>query len=257
MKNKRISVCLASYNGEAFIEEQLYSILVQLDRDDEVVIYDDGSQDLTCELIRNLSDYRIRLFEGKNVGHVKNFERALRKCQGEFVFLSDQDDVWDAGKVQMTLRAFSENVNICMVHHGFSVIDENGRRQGVVREVAGGVRAGFIDLAKELMKPTIFGSCLALRKDCFGKLLPFPKVTYAHDHWVGILGLLTGGIMNINEPLICRRIHSANVTPTKGQSWSKKIFSRLKFFWLLAAGLARSPDFWRKIRKSKTGNINQ
>ena len=46
-----ISVCMATYNGERFIKEQIDSILPQLSQDDELIISDDGSTDRTLEII--------------------------------------------------------------------------------------------------------------------------------------------------------------------------------------------------------------
>ena len=99
-----ISVCLATYNGARFVEKQLQSILVQLAPEDELIVCDDGSSDDTCNVIRRLADARIALHAySQNVGHVRNFERAISAAKGDFIFLSDQDDVWVPGKIRAML----------------------------------------------------------------------------------------------------------------------------------------------------------
>ena len=61
-----ISVCMATYNGACFINQQLDSILTQLSTDDEIIISDDNSTDNTVELIQSYNDKRIKLFFNPN-----------------------------------------------------------------------------------------------------------------------------------------------------------------------------------------------
>ena len=98
-----ISICLITYNGEKYINEQLDSILCQLSADDEVVVSDDGSTDRTLSIIRDYNDNRLRIISnsGKH-GVVYNVENALREVKGDYIFLADQDDVWLPGKVETT-----------------------------------------------------------------------------------------------------------------------------------------------------------
>ena len=98
---KRISVAMVTYQGEKYIKEQLDSILVCLDREDEIVISDDGSGDGTLEIIRKYAkeDKRIHLVDGPRKGVKANVENALRNCEGAYIFLADQDDIWMPEKV--------------------------------------------------------------------------------------------------------------------------------------------------------------
>jgi glycosyltransferase involved in cell wall biosynthesis len=95
----RVSVCLASYNGAAHIREQIDSILADLGSYDEVVVVDDASQDGTVTVLEGRADPRVRVMRSRrNVGHVKAFERAIGEATGDIIMLSDQDDVWPAGR---------------------------------------------------------------------------------------------------------------------------------------------------------------
>jgi len=99
-----ISVCMATFNGEKYIKEQINSILIQLDYKDELIISDDGSTDKTMEIIHKFDDKRIKLFENKNMhGYAHNFENALKQATGDYIFFSDQDDVWLPNKVEIML----------------------------------------------------------------------------------------------------------------------------------------------------------
>ena len=99
-----ISVCIATYNGEKYILEQILSILPQLKENDEIIVSDDSSTDTTLEIIKNINDKRIQIFKNTgNHGVNSNFDNALKRAHGEYIFLSDQDDVWLPGKVDRCL----------------------------------------------------------------------------------------------------------------------------------------------------------
>ena len=104
-----ISVCMATYNGEKYIREQVESILCQLGPEDEIVISDDGSKDHTIQMVDSL-DKRIKVFlnEGKH-GVVPNFENALKHSSGDYIFFSDQDDIWSPDKVERCLHALEDS----------------------------------------------------------------------------------------------------------------------------------------------------
>src|SRR6266852_4701470 len=94
------SVVLATFEGERFIDEQLDSIVAQLTPEDEIIVSDDASSDNTVNLVRRRDDRRIHILANRErVGYVRNFGRALKQIRGEYVFFSDQDDVWLPGKV--------------------------------------------------------------------------------------------------------------------------------------------------------------
>ena len=88
-----ISVCMATYNGEKYLREQVGSILTQLGENDELVVSDDGSTDSTIDILKSYNDPRIKIFinTGRH-GVNSNFENALRHADGDYIFLSDQDD---------------------------------------------------------------------------------------------------------------------------------------------------------------------
>ena len=100
-----ISVCIATYNGQQFIREQIDSILCQLSSDDEIIVSDNGSADDTISIINSIDDKRIRIIEGpRKHSPILNFEKALKEAKGEFVFLADQDDLWKPNKVETCMK---------------------------------------------------------------------------------------------------------------------------------------------------------
>lgn len=111
-----ISVCIATYQGEKYIREQLASILCQLDDADEIIVSDDGSTDRTLDIIRQMADHRIKIVEGPHRhSPTLNFERALQEARGDYIFLADQDDVWKPDKVQVCMKWLQE-YDLSLIH---------------------------------------------------------------------------------------------------------------------------------------------
>ena len=100
-----ITVCIATFNGEKYIREQLNSILFQLSLQDEVIVSDDGSTDNTISIIKSFNDNRIKIIDGVHrYSPTLNFENALKEAKGDYIFLADQDDVWKDDKVKICLK---------------------------------------------------------------------------------------------------------------------------------------------------------
>ena len=121
-----ISVCMATYNGEKYLKDQLDSILKQIQSSDEVIISDDGSNDSTRYIIEKFQkEYKnIYLVDGPKRGVQKNFENALKHARGDILFLSDQDDIWMDGKVERVLKEFENSNTLCVVHDA-EIVDGN------------------------------------------------------------------------------------------------------------------------------------
>ncbi|GAB3547777.1 glycosyltransferase family 2 protein [Spirosoma fluminis] len=217
-----ISVCLATYNGEKFIEEQLSSILIQLDKNDEIIISDDHSTDKTVEIIRKINDTRIRLYyndERRSV--IANFENALKRAQGDIIFLSDQDDVWHRNKVEKVIKEL-EDVDLVVTNCLFMGKDTLIHRESFF-EVFNS-RKGFI---KNIVKNTYLGNCMAFHSHLLKVALPFPpelfkleKMYVYHDIWIGLLADILFTVRFIKEPLSYFRRHEGNASPTEDRKKS-------------------------------------
>ena len=119
---------MAACNGERFIEEQLRSILDQLEEKDEIVISLDPSTDRTKEIIEAMKDKRIRVIDGPGKGLIRNFENAIAHTENEIIFLSDQDDVWYPDKVEKLLERMRQVETAgkpALVFSDMEVVDED------------------------------------------------------------------------------------------------------------------------------------
>lgn len=241
----KISVCLASFNGEQFIEEQLTSILNQLGPDDELVVSDDHSNDRTLELVRALNDQRIVLITAStNVGHVRNFERAISSASGDLLFLSDQDDIWHPQKIKTVVREFEQHPKVQMIHHALSTIDEHGHTlQPLFNPQPEGEQGGICHLISQWYRCSVFGCGVAFRRELLPVLLPFPPFAYAHDHWIVAASGWRGGMLQINSPLVSYRQHHLNLTPKLGLSWRQRINVRWLMLRMILTSAVRSHQF--------------
>lgn len=232
-----ISVCLATFNGSTYVGEQLRSVLAQLGPDDEVVVSDDGSTDGTLAVITHLDDSRLRLLgDGRKIGVVKNFERALLAARGDTIFLCDQDDVWLPGKVERCLAVLADCLLVvtdCVVVDSElkplspSFFHLRRSRQGILHN---------------LWKNSYLGCCMAFRRELLQIALPFPNRIPMHDMWLGMIAETHGGSCFVPVPLLLYRRHGGNASDTAGRStagFSKMITDRMFLALLVAARTLR------------------
>ena len=220
-----ISVAMATYNGEKNIKEQLDSILKQLAKNDEVIISDDGSTDNTINVINSYikKDKRIKLFWGPKAGVKQNFANAISNCTGKYIFLSDQDDLWNDNKVDTVLKTFESNKCTCVVHNA-DIVDEISHKQWQTFFEFRKCGSGKI---KNIIKNTYIGCCMAFDKDIVNRLLPIPNDIEMHDQWIGLISEKYGNSIFINDTLIKYRRHEGNVSEMKHYPLGKMIRNRI------------------------------
>jgi len=219
-----ISVCIATYNGEKYIKEQLLSILEQIGTDDEIIISDDHSTDGTLGAIGQLSDSRISVFFNSEKGYTSNFENALRHVSGDIVFISDQDDIWDPKKVCVCLEALQSSdmvVSDCKVINNKKEIlsDSYFVLRGVKKTSWG-----------NLIKFGYLGCCFAFRAEILKKALPFPsnRQLCTHDNWLFLVGSFLFNHKVLDDKLIYYRRHDGNVS-TGGLISGKSGWFKIKY----------------------------
>jgi glycosyltransferase involved in cell wall biosynthesis len=206
----RVSVCLATYNGEKYLLNQLNSILIQLSENDEIVISDDGSTDGTVAIIENIEDSRIRYYKndsGRN-GPVGNFENCLKLAKGEFMFLSDQDDVWLPGKIEAHLKYHLE---YDVILSDAIVVDQTG---GVLFESFFKQRRSKPGLLNNIIKNSYIGCCMSFNRKILNYALPFPPGIYMHDWWIGLIGERFGRVFFSEQKTLKYLRHDANASQT-------------------------------------------
>jgi glycosyltransferase involved in cell wall biosynthesis len=206
----RISIALATYNGERYLLEQLDSFRRQTLQPDELVVCDDCSTDNTLAILEDfsrLSGFTVRIFRNEvNLGHVRNFERALSLCEGDYIFLSDQDDTWAPNKLEAVFAEFEKNPMVDVIVNDATYVDVALVSMGttVLERVlsVGGEKYGHVA-----------GACTAISKRFRNFVVPFPESVCPHHdvyihRWANLLGIR----LLLERSLQTWRIHGGNST---------------------------------------------
>ena len=214
----KISVAICTYNGDQFIEEQIDSVLNQSLKVDEIVVCDDGSTDRTIAILNNYCLAYPNVFKifrnDKNLKSVKNFEKSIGLCSGDYIFLSDQDDLWVKNKVETIIDFFEKNENISVLATNGYCIDQNSsvHEKYSVWDVPHFLRESNIEF--DYFKIISFigniatGASMALRKSIIPDIFPFPIIKgFHHDEWIAIIASYQKKFELLNEKLFYYRIH--------------------------------------------------
>ena len=228
-----ISVCLTTYNGEAYLLEQINSILSQLNENDELIISDDGSTDKTKVLISELNDIRIKFLNNKNKnGICSNVENALNHAKGDIIFLADQDDVWLPNKVKIFSEALKNNdlvVSDCYV---------TDRDLNIIHESFYKLKNYQTSKWKALLRNPYLGCCMAFNRSVLQKSIPFPDNIPMHDIWIGNVAAFNFRVRFIPEKLIYYRRHGLN-SSTASEPSIASFFQQIKFRTSIIEGLIK------------------
>jgi glycosyltransferase involved in cell wall biosynthesis len=217
---------MAVHNGALFLQQQIESILPQLNQEDELIISDDKSTDSTLEIIKSYHDARICLLPPRKFGSpTKNFEYLLGRCKNEIIFLADQDDVWHPRKIEIMV---SELTSCDLVVCDCQLIDGAGK---VINSSFFELNRSQNGLINNLMRNSFVGCCMGFKRKILKKTLPFPLKIAMHDQWIGLIAQRFFKVKFIPQTLVDHRRHSSNYTSTGGRSensWNKKVISRLQ-----------------------------
>lgn len=230
---KKISVCMATYNGEKYIKEQINSILELLTYEDEIIIFDDNSSDNTVKILDSLNDDRIQIYIKSNKrGEVSSFSQAISKANNEIIFLSDQDDIWKQEKIIETIEYFRDS-HVGLITSNFDWIDKNGDKvdiyyDGVLEQNSKKYFNNILDIF--IGKTNYFGCAMAFRSELKKLIVPIPNFVESHDLWIALIGNITRSNLHLDKRLFLKRNHSSNATSTiSSRPVYKKLYSRLIF----------------------------
>ena len=238
-----ISVAMASYNGEKYIEQQLDSIYKQSLKVDEIVIVDDQSKDNTLQVVKaymeNHPDCNIRLYENEvNLGYKKNFHKAISLCEGDYTFLCDQDDLWVEEKVESMMKIMMENPQIMVLASSFKKIDSNNQPIEVTLVKNHSNNNLYWKSVKEndivqitfdefIIQNFFQGCAMVMNSKIKQEFLENFTDELFHDWYINLLASKYGGMYFYNRPLFLYRIHDNNTIGLQ-ESTNYKGLARLK-----------------------------
>lgn len=213
----KISIAMATFNGETYLREQLDSLAAQTLLPDELVISDDGSTDSTVNVaaaFAHHAPFPVRITRNnRNLGFTRNFENAILQCRGELIFLCDQDDVWFPEKIATVVDAFADKAEIMVVTSNQIITNSNLSHQGVTM-------ADNLRRIGARQDANVLGCCTALRAKWAQALFPMPGATTVNgrrklptfDGWINEISTYLGRRRIIDRPLQYYRRHGANVS---------------------------------------------
>lgn len=222
-----ISIALASYNGSKYIREQLDSILRQTYQNFELVICDDCSTDNTWHILQEYAqkDTRVKIYANEaNIGFKKNFEKAISKCNGEYIAMSDQDDIWTNNHLEILLN----NLGEYSISGGNAIlVDKEGRSLNTkLNEVD---KFLFFQSDKFLYRilfisDPIQGASMLMHKTFVQNCLPIPDGVVYHDAWFAACACFEHGINYTFDIINHYRQHDNNVTFSAHNKQTKGFF---------------------------------
>ena len=220
-----VDILMATYNGEAFVEEQVQSIINQTYTDWRLLVHDDGSTDKTMEILHRLAeeDERVVVIEDgvQRLGVARNFIHLAKQSTAAYCMFCDQDDVWLPNKVEKMVHAIEQyNQGIPQVVYTNAFLWSPDR--------------GIISDKNTLTYPTTLRQTLFLNTGIQGaaaifnramrELIVEPLSYYAmHDHVLLLAGICFGEVHYLHESLMYYRQHEHNVTGNAPGSIAKKI----------------------------------
>ena len=204
----KISIAMATFNGANYLREQLDSFLKQDLLPNELIVCDDKSTDSTLAILEEFartSPFLVKIYKNKTrLGYSQNFAKALSLCDGDFVFLSDQDDVWCKNKISLSIYLMRKKQKANLLFTNALLVDSNLNPLNITLQE-------FNKRDTNDKDPNNHGCCICVRKSFLDEFLPVPN-DWGHDNWLNACAKLTNSKIIINDILMLYRRHESAVT---------------------------------------------
>jgi glycosyltransferase involved in cell wall biosynthesis len=224
--NFSYSVAMCTYNGAAYVGDQLRSILAQSTPPSQIVVADDGSTDGTVAIVNAVFDDWNRTHPPIDVvvvdqrlgrGVARNFERALKLCTADYVAIADQDDLWTSSRISAAVALFAERPDTVLVASNALLVDSTGVTQHRTQFSELAVSTGEIEelngpaaYRSQLRRNVLPGMAFLVRRQFVTAALPIPD-GWMHDEWLATLAACQGCLRVSEQSLVEYRQHDSNV----------------------------------------------
>lgn len=227
---KRIDVCMACYNGAAYLPAMLDSLRAQSGADFRVLMQDDGSADATPKLLQHAADTDPRFVlaaeAGQHLGAVGNFLSLLHQSDADYTALADQDDVWTPTRLSACCAALSDAEarygadTPLLVHSDCCLIDEQDQVLHASFFAHQGWDPAAVTLPRLIVQNNVTG-CTLMMNAALRRLIVShgtAEAMFMHDWFIALTAAAFGHILFIHQPLIRYRQHGSNVMGASRQT---------------------------------------
>ena len=208
-----VSIALSTHNGEAFLSKQIDSILSQNYKNIELIIVDDCSTDGTIEVLNQYKPNAVvKIFQNEQrLGVIKNFEKAISLCTGEYIALSDQDDIWKPDKIEKLISKIKDGI---LISSDIMLINKNEK---IINPSWFQHQSIYIPESNFMFQAAVYqnfalGCTMLFKRELVKYIIPIPEKSLSHDWWILVLASSLGKIKVLRESLIMKRIHFFNVS---------------------------------------------
>mgnify|MGYP004481559507 FL=1 len=262
----RISVAMATYNGHKYIVEQLDSIRNQSLKVDEVVICDDQSSDDTVSIIRNyiekykLDNWKVTVNK-KNLGYADNFFKAMNETSGNYIFLSDQDDIWLEDKVEKMVDVLEKNPKVIVLGSDFEPYyctqDAPKISAQAMKTMKYNDELQHVGFSSHNIFIGSEGCTMAIRREILGLTKQYWFSGWAHDEYLWKMAMCFDGMYIYHRKTMLRRLHSNNASKKKMHEIGKRVdfLKKLKISHERTLDCAKDKDLNTEIIKLLNKNI--
>ena len=225
-----IDILMATYNGAAYLQQQINSLLTQTYDNWQLLVHDDGSTDATRSILEQYArqDSRIRIIDDGCSLHSasENFMHLLRYATADYCIFCDQDDIWFENKLQVLYDVIctrNQAVPQVVYGNGYMYHCDSGRVEG--RSVL---------KAPERLEDVLFlnggiqGCALLFNKAMRTLCLDRPEYVVMHDHLFTLAALTFGEFTYVDCFLMLYRRHAATVTDACHGNFKQKTKSFAK-----------------------------
>ncbi len=215
----RLSVCLPTYNGEAYVAEAVRSVLQQSYTDFEVVAVDDGSSDRTLKLLQEFDDPRLRVYQNsQRRGIPANWNTAVELARGEYVCVFHQDDVMLADNLARKMALFESEPDLSLVHSRAEPIVE-ARAPSRLSDWIEKAEVDFVEEGEAYFRKLLLhGECICastvvVRREQLDMVGGFNEALgYACDYEMWMKLCIEGRVAFIHDTLVRYRWHADNAS---------------------------------------------
>jgi hypothetical protein len=233
MSRPIVSVAMTTYNGAAFLDEQLASIANQTRRPDELVVADDASTDHSVAIIERFAtivDFPVQIITAdSNRGVLANVEIATTACRGDLIALADHDDRWYPTKLEVLVDAMAADRRNTLAFTDADLIDRSGA--ALDRSLWESVSFGPVEQRAVMGRDALFrlvgshyvtGATAAFRAELLDIAFPVPDVGrdltltgepfHIHDGWLAVIAAARGRVVPVPTRTMAYRVHAAQHT---------------------------------------------